>query len=158
MSFLTRCQNCRQLLSIPDEADEKKVRCPSCESVFLPEYSFDPEIFFLEYGIPKERAWVGEIMDLILTSLNEWDLSNIDDWTIYILEVNRAPSLIMSSRSLKSQGKKFCTLGQCRGFALFKDMLEGDCGSTERIVQEMAFEICRVIEPNWDELIKQRWD
>lgn len=158
MSFLTRCQNCRQLLNVSDKAEENRVRCPSCGNVFLPEWTFDPEIFFLEHGMPKERTWVGVIMDLIESSLNEWDHSNIADWTVFIFEFNYSPTLSVSSNSLKNEGKRFCTLGQCKGFPLFQSILENGWGVPEPVMQEMAFEICRFLEPNWDELIKQRWD
>jgi hypothetical protein len=146
------------LLNVSDTAEEKRVRCPSCGNVFLPEWTFDPEIFFMENGMPKERAWVGIIMDLIESSLNEWDLSNVADWAVSILEFNYSPTLLASSVGLKKEGKRFCTLGQCKGFSLFQSMLENGNGVSEPVIQGMAFEICRIVEPNWDELIKQRWD
>lgn len=145
------------MLSVPDEADEKRVRCPSCGNVFSPEYSFDPEIFFLEHGMPKERAWVGEIVDLVENSLNEWKLANLADWTVYIDRTFNSPVLESSSDGAKKKGVKHSTLGQCQKFSVFLYALENRM-DTQRFVQEMAFELCKIIEPNWDELIQQRWD
>ncbi len=158
MSFINECSQCHDELLIPDEACDRKVQCPTCGNIFKSEYRYNARQFYLENGFVRERLWIGDIASMFLNSLKDWDISKMDDWSVHVSSHDlRTVALVSSSKDLINRGIRHYKLGQCEHFNILKRNIS-NAMITERIIQGMAFEICRFIEPNWDQLTSQRWD
>lgn len=159
MSFVIQCSACDQELRIPDDADGKRVRCPACREIFVAQYKFNAREFYRENGVARERLWVGDIVGLFIDHMNHGgDISTVGNWTVYVaIPELRILALESSNQNCVARGIRHCTLGECSEFQLLESFLKLGV-DPERAIQSMAFEICRVIEPDWDEIIARKWD
>lgn len=158
MSFINTCSKCATSLRVPDDADGKIIRCSNCRSEFVAECRFSEREFYLQYGMTKERSWVGQIVGLFFDVCDDWDTNTIGEWTIYLASRELHDIGIRSSnRSLLADGIPHCRLDQCKDFELLNYAVSVGL-YPDMIVQSMAFEICKIIEPDWKELIEKKWD
>lgn len=97
-------------------------------------------------------------MQQIIGALSEWDTDKIADWSFAVFsEQLRTVQMSESSRYFVNNGIRHCRLGQCKDFPLLLRYAD-DASMLERIIQGMAFEICSIIEPNWNAIISKTWE
>lgn len=107
--------------------------------------------------VPRERQWVGDIVGLFIDHMNHGgDISTVGSWTIYVaIPELKLLALESSNQNCVARGIKHCTLGSCREFHVLESFLKLGA-NPERAIQSMAFEICRVIEPEWDVIVSRK--
>jgi len=160
------CPSCGCALTCVKDVIGQKVRCGDCNTKFVAsEYSLPPsksekspssklnrKAQEFRQSIPQERMWVGSIMGLILFQIEESGARELAHWTIVIDEDRNEPYLICGKTS---GGRRKIQLHECPSFSNFRDFVY-DPTVNEMICQDLAFEICRRIEPRWDEISSSR--
>ena len=176
MKHYLTCPSCHTVLACEVDVLGHKVRCSECTSAFVPnEYSLPPMRLDRapspapterlrdhpartqystksEREIPQEILWVGSIMELILSQIEEFGTRNLDCWTIIINEDRNEPYLRCGRTS---EGCRRAELQDCPSFEVFRQFAT-DPTINEMICQDLAFEICRKIEPQWDNICRRR--
>ena len=167
------CPSCHCVLTCEFDVLGRKVKCTECSWAFVPaEYCPPPlrverapspapterltdrpdRTQHLEQGIPQERLWVGSIMGLILCQIEEFGTRNLNCWTIIIDEDRNEPYLKCGRTS---EGCRRSELQDCPSFQMFRQFAT-DPTINEMICQDLAFDICRKIEPEWDQICRRR--
>lgn len=91
-------------------------------------------------------------MGLILSQIEEFGTRDLDCWTIIIDEERNEPYLKCSRTS---EGRRRTELQDCPSFQMFRQFAT-DPTINEMICQDLAFEICRKIEPQWENICRRR--
>lgn len=103
-----------------------------------------------------EREWVGDIVDLLIREIEDYGVAGMEKWTILILDQG-SPALLTALPTDAETGR-YCILGHCEKLQPVMDFYPKFGRLAEAAVQDLAFEICKRVEPRWDAIVEEYHD